>query len=139
MSDQNYPDDGPRHSASSASAVTSGVVLSDKWYARLKWFTLIFLPAFSGLYFSLAAVWEQLPAAEQVVGTSAIFATFLGLLLGVSSQNFNKQGADGSINAQVKGDQVVLSRISLPNIAPEELAKKKSITIQVNPTSGLSQ
>ena len=138
MTDQNYPEEGPRHAEESVSTST-GVLLSSKWYARFKWFTLIFLPGFSGLYFGLAAVWPELPAAEQVVGTSALIATFLGLLLGASSSTFNKQGADGSINAQVQGDQVVLSRISLPNIAPEELAKKKSITIQVNPTTGLSQ
>ena len=131
--------EGGRHVGEAKVVLSTGLILSTKWYERLKWFVLVFLPAFSALYFGLSAVWDNLPAAEQVVGTSAILATFLGLVLGLSNQNFKKQGSDGSINAQIQGDQVVLSRISLPNIAPEELAARKSITIQVNPTNGLSQ
>lgn len=119
---------------------STGPVLSAAWYERLKWFTLIFLPAFGTLYFGLSDIWD-LPAAAQVLGTTVSLGTFLGLVLGISSTNFKKQGADGSINAIIQGDQVVLSRLALPNIAPEELAAKKSITIQVNPegTTGLSQ
>lgn len=137
MTDQNINEDGPKHEA--VAVPSTGLILSAKWYERFKWFVLIFLPAFSALYFGLSAIWPSLPYPTEVVGTAALLATFLGLLLGLSSQNFNKQGADGSINALIRGDQVVLSRITLPNIAPEELAMKKSITIQVNPKSGLSQ
>lgn len=135
MTDQNV--DGRQVGV--AQTPSAGPVLSAAWYEFLKWFTLIFLPAFSALYFGLAAIWVELPAAEQVVGTSAILATFLGLILGRSSQNFNKQGADGAIYAQVDGDQVILSRLALPNITPEELATKSSITIRVNPNTGASQ
>lgn len=139
MSDTNTPDEGPKHSNEASTVLSSGPVLSAVLYERIKWFALIFLPAFSGLYFGLASIWEQLPAAEQVVGTAALLGTFLGLLLGLSSQNFKKQGSDGSINANVQGDQVILSRLALPNITPEQLAHKKSITIQVNPSGGASQ
>lgn len=120
--------------------VSTGLVLSPKVYEGLKWFVLIFLPAFSALYFGLSAIWN-LPAAEQVVGTCAVLGTFIGVLVGVSNRNFQRQGADGSLNAVVEGDQVVLSRLALPHITPEQLASKKSITIQVNPagTTGLSQ
>ena len=135
----NTPDEGPQHLAASKRAIFSnGPVLSPGSYEKLKWFTLIFLPAFSGLYFGFGAIW-QLPYIEEVVGSIAVLGTFLGLLLGLSSRNFKTQGADGSINATIQGDQVVLSKIALPNIAPEELAKKKSITIQVNPSSKSSQ
>lgn len=125
-------DTAPKHAEESVTTST-GLVLSSAWYARLKWLVLIFIPAFSSLYFSLGAVIPGLPASGQVVGVLALLATFLGLLLGLSSTNFAKQGADGSINAQIQGDQVVLSNFALPNIAPEELAAKKSVTIQVNP------
>jgi len=117
----------------------TGLVLSSKWYNNLKWLVLIFIPALSALYFGLSAVFPGLPGGTQVVGTLALLATFLGLILGLSSQNFAKQGSDGSINAVIDGDQVVLSNFALPNIAPEELAAKKSVTIQVNPTSSVSQ
>ena len=135
----NAPDEGPQHAAVTKSSIFSnGPVLSPGMYEKLKWFTLIFLPAISGLYFTLGAIWH-LPYIEQIVGTIAVLGTFLGLLLGLSSRNFKTQGADGSINASIQGDQVILSRIALPNIAPEELAAKKSITIQVNPTGPSSQ
>lgn len=123
----------PKHALEETNVASTGLVLTTQWYAGIKWLTLIFLPAFSGLYFGLSAIWPGLPAAEQVVGTCAIAATFLGLLIGRSDQNFKKNGADGSINAQLQGDQVLLSRLMLPNITPEDLAAKKSITIQVNP------
>lgn len=126
MTDENQPQRN--------TVLSTGPVLSAKWYARLKWFVLIFLPAFSSLYFGMSAIWMELPAAVEVVGSCALLATFLGLLLGLSNQNFNKQGADGSINANVQGDQVILSKLALPNISPEELATKKSITLQVNPS-----
>lgn len=119
--------------------VATGFVLSPKVYELAKWFVLIFLPAFSALYFGLSAIWN-LPATEQVVGTCAVVALFLGSILGISNRNFQRQGADGQINAVVEGDEVVLSRLALPHITPEQLAAKKSITIQVNPTGpGLSQ
>ena len=129
MTDITTPDEGPKHS----SEVKTGPILSPRLYEALKWFTLVFLPAFSALYFGLSAILD-LPAGEQVVGTCALVSLFLGSLLGISSHNFKAQGADGSINANIVGSDVVLSRIALPNITPEELATKKSITIQVNPS-----
>jgi hypothetical protein len=111
---------------------SAGPVLPAKWYNIIKWFVLIFLPAFASFYFGAAGLLHW-PYATEVVGFCALFATFLGVTLGISNRNFNKGGADGSINAVVRGDQVILSKLALPNIAPEELAAKKSITIKVNP------
>lgn len=65
----------------------SNITLTDKVYNFLKWFTLLFLPAFSAAYFSLSDIWG-LPNAEKVVGTCAILATFIGALLGLSTKNF---------------------------------------------------
>ena len=127
-------DNAPKHAEETVTTST-GLVLSSKLYGHVKWLVLIFIPAFSALYAGLSVVIPGLPAVAAVIGTLALLSTFLGLTLGISSQNFAKQGADGSINAQIQGDQVMLSNFSLPNIAPEELAAKKSITIQVNPTA----
>jgi len=138
MTEIETPDEGPKHSRTASTIFSNGPVLSPALYEKFKWFTLIFLPAFSALYYSLGAIWG-FPYVEQVVGTAAMVSVFLGTLLGISSRNFKTQGADGSINASVVGDNVVLSRIALPNITPEELAVKKSITIQVNPSSTSSQ
>ena len=45
--------------------------------------------ASGGGYFALAGIWG-LPYGEQVVGTITAIDTFLGVLLGISSANYNK-------------------------------------------------
>lgn len=110
---------------------TAGPVLSSAWYNRLKWFTLIFLPALSSLYFGISQI-LHLPYATEVVGVAALLATFLGVILGISGNNYTKSGADGNINARIEGNEVILSSLSLPNIAPEELVAKKRLILQVN-------
>lgn len=62
--------------------------LSDSTYNALKWAVAIGLPAISTFYFAIAAIWG-LPYAEQVVGTLAAVATLGGVLLGVSSKQYN--------------------------------------------------
>lgn len=63
--------------------------LSDKAYAILKWIAMYLLPASGTLYFALASIWT-LPYGEQVVGTITALDTFLGVLLGISTANYNK-------------------------------------------------
>lgn len=63
--------------------------LSNKVYDVLKYITQIGLPAIGTLYFALSGIWG-FPYAEQVVGTVTAIVTFLGVLLGISSANYNK-------------------------------------------------
>lgn len=63
--------------------------MSNKVYDVLKYVTQIGLPAVGTLYFALSGIWG-LPYAEQVVGTITAVVTFLGVLLGISSANYNK-------------------------------------------------
>lgn len=65
------------------------LILSDKAYNTLKWVTMVALPATGGLYFGLSQIWG-FPFGEEIVGTLALVATFLGALLGVSTYNYNK-------------------------------------------------
>jgi hypothetical protein len=67
-------------------------MLSDAKYTFLKYLTTVVLPAVSALYFALAQMWS-LPKAEEVMGTIASLATFLGVLLGVSTKSYNKSDA----------------------------------------------
>ena len=68
---------------------TGGFVLNNQLYDSVKWLAQIFLPAVGTLYFTLAAV-LMLPYAEQVVGTIAAVDTFLGIILGISTAQYNK-------------------------------------------------
>ena len=63
--------------------------LKDGWYDKLKWLCLIFLPAASTLYWSVANIWG-LPYAEQILGTIAAVETFIGSLIGISHVNYYK-------------------------------------------------
>ena len=64
------------------------LILSDKTYSLLKWISLILLPALGTLYFALAGIWG-LPFGEQIVGTITAIDTFLGAILGISTNTKN--------------------------------------------------
>ena len=61
--------------------------MSNELYDFLKRLVQVILPAIGALYFGLASIWN-LPAAEQVVGTLAVLATFLGVTLGISTSRY---------------------------------------------------
>ena len=63
---------------------------SNKTYDRLKWVAQYLLPALGTLYFTVSGIWG-LPYGEQVVGTITAVDTFLGVVLGVSSAEYQKQ------------------------------------------------
>jgi len=65
--------------------------MSNKTFDRLKWIAQILLPAIGTLYFALASIWN-LPYAEQIVGTITAIDTFLGVLLGISTNAYRKRG-----------------------------------------------
>lgn len=66
--------------------------LSNKVYDVLKFLCTIFFPACGTLYFALAQIWN-LPLAEEVVGTISAITVFIGAIIGISSLNYNKEGA----------------------------------------------
>ena len=71
--------------------------LHNKSYDILKWVALVALPATSALYVTLAALWH-LPAPTEVAGTIAAVDTFLGVLLGVSSNKYAANQPSGSLH-----------------------------------------
>lgn len=64
-------------------------MMSNKMYDILKWVAQYLLPGIGTLYFALAGIWN-LPYGEEVVGTITAVDAFLGLLLGISTVNYNK-------------------------------------------------
>lgn len=65
------------------------IKMSNKVYNILKWIAMYLLPAIGTLYFALAGIWG-LPYGEQIVGTITAVDTFLGVLLGISTAQYNK-------------------------------------------------
>ena len=63
--------------------------ISNEAYDILKWIAQYLLPAAGTLYFALSTIWG-LPCGEQVVGTITAVDTFLGVILGISTAQYNK-------------------------------------------------
>ena len=63
--------------------------MSNQTYDILKYIALIVLPAISALYFGLAQIWGW-PYGEEIVGSIAVIDTFLGAMLQISKDNYDK-------------------------------------------------
>ena len=61
----------------------------NKVYDILKYVALIVLPAIGTLYFALSSIWN-LPYGTEIVGTITAIDAFLGALVGISTNNYNK-------------------------------------------------
>lgn len=67
--------------------------LSNETYDILKYIAQILIPAIATLYFSVSQIWG-LPYGEQIVGTLTAIDAFLGVCLGISSDNYRKSIGD---------------------------------------------
>jgi len=71
-------------------------MITGKLYNYLKFLALVAFPALGTLYFAIAGIWG-LPSAEQVIGTIVALDTFLGVILQISSTNYNSSTAQGTL------------------------------------------
>lgn len=112
--------------------------MNNKTYDVLKFIAQIVLPGLGTLYFALAGIWG-FPYGEQIVGTIAALDAFLGLLLGLSSAQYYKNGKDidGTLMIDSSGDTE--KWLFALNGAPlEELAGKARIMLKVDGNADLS-
>lgn len=72
------------------------ILIKGKLYDVLKFIAQIALPALGTLYFTLAQIWG-IGGAENVIGTIMAVDTFLGVLLGISSLNYNSAIGEGTL------------------------------------------
>lgn len=63
--------------------------LENKAYDILKYVAQVVLPAVGTLYFALAGIWG-FPFGEEIVGTITAIDAFLGTLLMISTNQYNK-------------------------------------------------
>lgn len=106
--------------------------LGEKTYNFTKFCALILFPAVGSLYFSLAGLWG-LPNAEEVVGTIVVIDTFLGVVLGISSAQYNASDSkyDGVMEVHpTSSDGVQTFQLNL-NEHPEVLASKNTVAFKV--------
>ena len=109
-------------------------MITGKPYDVLKSIAQIILPALGTLYFALAGIWG-LPAAEEVVGTIVAVDTFLGVLLGISSSQYNKSDAkyDGTVG--VTETEEKLNYVLNLNDDPVALKDKDEIRLKIAPSA----
>lgn len=76
------------------------MILSNKTYDILKWCATIVFPAIGTLYFALSGIWG-LPYAQEVIGTITAIDTFLGVLIGVTTYNYNRSESYGDATLHI--------------------------------------
>ena len=65
--------------------------IDDRLYECLKWLCLICLPAFAWFYGAMEDTWN-LPYGDQIIKTLDAVGTLIGILIGVSTYNYRKDG-----------------------------------------------
>lgn len=106
--------------------------ISNKAYDVLKWIAQYVLPALGTLYFALASIWG-LPYGEQVVGTITAVDAFLGVLLGVSTSSYER---DGVLKIDTLDD--ALDKWSLELKTPVvDVMNRKSVSFKIDTNAKL--
>lgn len=109
-------------------------LLANHVYDGLKHTAQIGLPALGTLYFTLAQIWPQVPAGEQVVGTIMAVDAFLGILLGYSTKTYNESEAKyGGEIVLSPGETTDTTRMAT-SFKTAALADKDEIVLKVNRT-----
>ena len=112
--------------------------MNNKTYDLLKWIAQYLLPAFATLYFALSGIWD-LPYGEEVVGTLTALTAFLGVILGISTAQYNKKDhSDGTLDIDTISPDKDLYRLNLTT-GFEDLKLKDEIKLKVNPKAYISQ
>lgn len=106
---------------------------NDVTYSFLKRIVQVILPACGALYFTLGDIWG-LPRTEEVVGTIACITTFLGVSLGLSSNQYDKSNAafDGHLVVEPSEETGIPKVVGMHfDGEAQELDGKKSITLKI--------
>lgn len=99
-------------------------------YDKLKFVAQILLPALGTLYLTVAGIWS-VPAADQVVSTIVAVDTFLGVLLGITTAQYNK-GVDDQGALHVTPSPTGAKTFTLElGSDPEKLEEKNEVRLKV--------
>lgn len=66
------------------------MIFKNSTYDKLKYISLVALPAIATLYLTLSNIWG-LPYGTEIAATITAIDTLLGALLGISSQKYKEQ------------------------------------------------
>ena len=80
--------------------------LSNISYDRMKWFALVFVPAFEVLILTLGKIWG-IPYYSEIGASVAAVGVFLAAILGVSSRNYYNE-IGGAVAKESKDPEEVI-------------------------------
>lgn len=105
--------------------------ISGPVYDKLKFLALVIMPALATLYFTLGKLWG-FPKIEEVMGSITALDTFLGVILGISTNSYNKSEAkyDGKI-VITQPDNAPKNFMLEVGVHPDDLETKKEILFKV--------
>ena len=112
--------------------------LDDRVFDTLAWVARYLLPALGTLYFALSQIWG-LAYGEQVVGTLTALTAFLGMILGLSTNQYNKDDhTDGTLDIdQSSHEDKDIYRLNLTT-SFDDLRAKDEVVLKVNPKAYIS-
>jgi len=96
-------------------------------YDKLKWIVAIVLPAFIAMYSAVAGIWG-FPYTEQIVGTLAAITAFLGVILGISTHNYNKT-CDGILHVDTSDETTDNYLFEVDDL--DNITDKNKITLKI--------
>lgn len=99
--------------------------MSNRVYDILKWICMVLLPALSTLYAAIASVWG-LGYSPEITGTIAALTTFLGVVLGISSNAYAGR-TDGTLYVDEKSGDVYAEF----NHTPKHLADSNEARLSI--------
>ena len=113
--------------------VNNKTMLTEGAYDFFKKAAQIYIPALGTFYFALSTIWG-LPFGKEIVGSLMAFDTFLGVCLGISTNNYDDSGAahDGEMVAIPKPDGGVTYSLNF-NGDPQDIVKQDSVSFKVVP------
>lgn len=112
---------------------TTHPLLSNATYDKLKFLTVIALPAFAALYLALAGLWD-LPSAKEVAGSVTAVNAFFGAILLLSTKAYNNSDAkyDGTIVVSETEDGIKKADLFLKNYEnPADVVAQEEVIFKV--------
>lgn len=105
-------------------------ILSNRTYDVSKHLALVVLPALGTLYFALSMIWG-FPYGEEVVGSIVALEAFLGLVLGVSSNQYKDSDARFDGVMEVIEDEESKRFVMNYDKDPYDLDQQDTVTFKV--------
>lgn len=102
--------------------------VNNKVYDIMKWIVTIIIPAIITLYSSLASIWGM-PYSEQIIATLAAIDIFLGVIMKISSKEYNKN-LDGVLYIDKTSDEETSKYLfSIDDL--DDVDKKDHIVVKI--------